>query len=99
MLLVTELVPSSQVSTSDVSYPPPSCNIPLNQYKVIRNVSGVAFEPAKISFAKAKVFTSLNDGQKIISTREHELIGQLLMHGSVLVARGILWLIAVMLGK
>ena len=89
MLLATELVPSSKVSTRDVSYPSPSCNIPLNQHKLIRSVSGVAFELAKISFAKAKVVISVNDGQNAILTREHELIGQLLMHCAAPVAGGV----------
>ena len=82
MLLVTELVPSSQVSTRDVSYSSPSYNISLDQYqyKVIRNGSGVPFEPAKISVAMAKVFITVNDGQEAASTREHELIEQLLVH-------------------
>ena len=81
MLLATELIPSSKVSTRDVSYPSPSCNIPLNQHKLIRSVSRVAFEPAKISFVKARVFNA-------ISTREHEPIGQLLMCCAAPVAGG-----------
>ncbi len=80
MLLVNELVPTSQVSTRDVSYSPPSYNIPLDQYKVIRNGSEVPFEPAKISVAMAKVFITVNDGQEAASTREHELIEQLLVN-------------------
>ena len=89
MLLATELVPSSQVSTRDVSHPSPSCNIPLNQHKLIRSVSRIAFEPAKVSFAKAKVFIPVNDGQNVIMTREHELIGQLLMRFAAPVAGGV----------
>jgi len=94
MLLATELVPSSQVSTRDVSYPSPSHNIPLDQYQVIRNVSGVPFEPEKNSVAKAKVFISVNDGQKAISTRERELIERLLMRWGGTIARALwLWLL------
>ncbi len=66
MLLATELVPSSQVSTRGVPYPSPSCNIPLDQYKVIRNDSVASFEPARIPFAMAG-FITVNDVQEAAS--------------------------------
>ncbi|MDE2310284.1 MAG: hypothetical protein KGL01_05580 [Betaproteobacteria bacterium] len=75
MLLATELVPSSQVSTRDVSYSSPSHNIPLDQY---RNGSVASFEPAKISVAMAG-FIIATDSQQAISTREHKLQEQLVL--------------------
>lgn len=95
MLLATELVPSSQVSTRDVSYPSPSKNIPLDQY---RNGSWVSFEPARISVAMAR-FITVNDVQEAASTREHGLIGQLLTHRRGISRTGCIWLSAVMLAS
>ena len=82
MLLATELVPSSQVSTRDVSYPSPSYNIPLDQYKVIRNGSMVSFEPARIPVAIAG-FITVNDVQEAASTREHAVAGAASVAGGV----------------
>ena len=78
MLLATEPVPSSQVSTSDVSYPSPSCN--NNQHKAIYNNCGVPFEPAKNPIAMAKIFITVNDSQAAASMRERELIEQSLAY-------------------
>ena len=79
MLLVTESVLPSPVSARDVSDFSPFCNTPFDQYKIARNGFGAPFEHAKISVAMAKVFITVNNGQEV-STQEHELIEQSLVH-------------------
>jgi len=71
MLLATELVLSSQVSTRDVSSPSPSNNIPRDQYKTTRNDCRV-LNP----IAMARVFVNVNDDRAAALMREHELIEQ-----------------------
>ncbi len=90
MLLATELVPSSQVSTRGVPYPSPSCNIPLDQYKVIRNDSVASFEPARIPVAMAG-FITVNDVQEAAS---RESMGSVAAGGgwlAVMPARAPFW--------
>lgn len=81
MLPDTESVLPSPVSARDVSdYSSPSCNIPFDQYKAIRDSFGVPFESAKISVAMAKVFITMNGSQEAALTQEHNLVEQSLVH-------------------
>ena len=80
MLLATEPVPSSQVSTSDVSYLSPSYNTPCDQYKLACNDCEVQIESAKTPIAMAKIFVTVNDGQAAASMRERDLIEQSLAY-------------------
>lgn len=80
MLLVTESVLSSPVSTRDVSYYSPSYSISFDQNRFLRNVSDAANEPAIISVAMAKIFNTVNADQAAAPGRELELIEQSLVH-------------------
>lgn len=80
MLLVTESVSSSPVSTRDIQGLSSYCNIPFTQNRPANNGSGASYGPAKISAAMAKVFVTVKDGQAEAPMRERELIEQSLAH-------------------
>ena len=80
MLLATEPVPPSQVSTSDVSYNSPLYNMPCDQSKAISNDCRISLEPTKSPVAMAKVFVNVLDTQAATSMRERDLIEQSLAY-------------------
>lgn len=76
MLLVTESVSPSPLSSRDVSGYSPSYNIPLDPHGFVRNGSGTPYESTKTSVAMAKVFITVKDSQAAATLRESELIEQ-----------------------